>query len=347
MNHVFNKETLNQIVSLVIEKKNISGAVFCVSSNDNSVDLISAAGDIKEDSPYYIASINKLFISAIILKLFSENKLDIKDNISKYLSGEIIHGLHIYKNKDYSNFITISHLMSHTSGLPCYLADRQENNKTAMKELIRNIDQAWPIEKVIQEVKKMKKHFSPGTAKKAKYSDTNYRILSLIIEKVIGNPINITLNNLFQELGLKSTYVCEDVNDNNYVPIKYKSAIIHVPLFLSSTHDDIISTAKDQMLFLKTFFNGYFFPKERLGELENWNNIYFPFKYGIGIEKFYIPRILSPFNPMPDMIGKSGSTGAVAFYVPDIDIFITGTINNQASPNVAFQTMIKIISKLH
>jgi hypothetical protein len=131
-----------------------------------------------------------------------------------------------------------------------------------------------------------------------------------------------------------------------FVPIRYKSEKIYIPLFLNSTQNDIISTAKDQMTFLKAFFSGYFFPKERLNELEKWNNIFFPFKYGIGIQKFYMPRILSPFHPVPDMIGHCGSTGSVAFYVPDMDLYITGSINQQARPNIAFQTLIKIINKL-
>ena len=59
-----------------------------------------------------------------------------------------------------------------------------------------------------------------------------------------------------------------------------------------------------------------------------------------------MPRILSPFHPVPDMVGHCGSTGSVAFYVPDLDFYITGTINQQARPNVAFQTMIKIVNKL-
>jgi hypothetical protein len=46
------------------------------------------------------------------------------------------------------------------------------------------------------------------------------------------------------------------------------------------------------------------------------------------------------------MVGHCGSTGSFAFYVPDLNVYITGTINQQARPNVAFQTMIKIISKL-
>lgn len=341
-----NKLYLDQIISNVVTKKYIYGAVFCVSSKDGSADLISASGNIKDDEQYYIASINKYFVSAIILNLCLKNKLNLHDKISKYIPEQVINGLHIYKGKDYSNELSIEHLISHTSGLPCYLTDRQANGKIAIKELEAGIDQAWPIEKVIREVKRMKTHFPPGKQGRAKYGDTNHQILGLIIETVTEKPVNVILKNMFQELKLTKTYVCENVNDNNYTPIYYKSKIIRLPLFLTSTQNDIISTAKDTMTFLKAFFEGYFYPKERLNELEKWNKIFFPFKYGIGIQKFYMPRILSPYCPVPDMIGHCGSTGSVAFYVPDIDLYITGTINQQAMPNIAFQTMIKIINKI-
>ena len=340
-----NKSYLDQLVKNVITKKYIYGAVFYVSSDDNNIDLISASGNIKEDSQYYIASINKFFISAIILKLYTENKLDLEDKVAKYLQKEVVRGLHFHKGKEFSNDLSIVHLISHTSGLPCYLTDKQANGKTAMKELEAGIDQPWPIDKVIREVKRMKTHFPPGKEGRAKYIDTNHQILGLIIENITGEPVNIVLKNLFQELNLTKTYVCEDANEEKFVPICYKSEKRYIPLFLKSTQNDIISTAKDQMTFLKAFFSGYFFPKERLNELEKWNNIFFPFKYGIGIQKFYIPRILSPFHPVPDMVGHCGSTGSVAFYVPDMDLNITGSINQQARPNIAFQTMIEIINK--
>jgi CubicO group peptidase (beta-lactamase class C family) len=341
-----NKSILEELVSNVITKKYIYGAVFYVSSDDNSIDLIRASGNLKEDSQYYIASINKFFVSAIILKLYTENKLDLQDKISKYLAEEVVRGLHFYKGKEFSNDLSITHLMSHTSGLPGYLIDKQTNGKTAMKELEAGIDQPWPIHKVIQQVKTMKTHFPPGLEGRAKYIDTNHQILDLIIENITGEPVNIVLKNLFQELNLTNTYVCEDVNDKNFVPFCYKSDTMHIPLFLTSTQNDIISTANDQMTFLKAFFSGYFFPKKRLKELEKWNNIFFPFKYGIGIQKFHIPRILSPFHPVPDMVGHSGSTGSVAFYVPDLDLYITGSTNQQARPNIAFQTLIKITKEM-
>ncbi len=346
MKDKLNKSILNQLLTNVITKKYIYGAVFYVSSHDNSIDLIAAAGNIKEHSQYYIASVNKFFVSAIILKLYTQNKLDLHDKISKYLLEEVVRGLHIFKGKDYSNELSIAHMLSHTSGLPCYLTEKQVNGRKAIAELEAGIDQPWPIDKVIQEVKKMRTHFPPGKEGRAKYADTNHQILGLIIENITGEPVNIVLKNLFNELNLSNTYVCEDVNDQNFVPICFKSAKRHIPLFLNSTQNDIISTAKDQMIFLKAFFSGYFFPQERLNELEKWNNIFFPFKYGVGIQKFYLPRILSPFHSIPEMVGHCGSNGSVAFYVPDMDLYITGTINQQARPNIAFQTMIKFINKL-
>jgi D-alanyl-D-alanine carboxypeptidase len=346
MHGKLNKSTLDRIVSEVIAKKYIRGAVFCVSSGNNSIDMISAAGNFSEESHYYIASINKLFISAIILRMCRDGQLDLHDKISKYLPKDTVSGLHIYKGKDYSNDLNTVHLISQTSGLPGYLIDKQANGKRVMTELEAGIDQPWPIDKVVQEIKKMKTHFPPGTKGRAKYIDTNHQILSLVIEKIAGQPISIVLRNLFEELKLTTTYVCEDMNDKNFVPIYYKSEIINIPLFLISTRNDIISTARDQMTFLKAFFNGHFFPKERMSELYKWNNVFFPFKYGIGIQKFDLPRFLSPFNPVPDMIGHSGSTGSVAFCIPDRGIYITGTVNQQARPNVAFQTMIKIVNEM-
>ena len=337
---------LNQLVSAAVKNKYIYGAVFYVSTENNSTNIISAAGNIEEDSQYYIASINKLFISAIILRLFTEGRLQLNHKISKYLPEEALQGLHIHEGKDYSKDLSIEHLLSHTSGLPCYLIDRQANGKKAMDDLESGIDQSWPIEKVIQEVKKMNTHFPPGKRGKAKYIDTNHQILSLIIENITGNRVNIVLKNLFRELNLTKTYVYKDADSEDFIPIRYKAKEIHLPLFLSSTQNDIISTAKDQMTFIKAFFDGYFFPKQRMNELEKWNKIFFPFEYGIGLQKFSIPRILSPFNPVPEMIGHCGSTGSVAFYIPEKKLYITGTINQQLKPNIAFKTMIKIINHL-
>lgn len=45
----------NQIISNVIKKRYIYGSVFYISSRDETIDLISAAGNLEVNSKYYIA----------------------------------------------------------------------------------------------------------------------------------------------------------------------------------------------------------------------------------------------------------------------------------------------------
>jgi CubicO group peptidase (beta-lactamase class C family) len=229
--------------------------------------------------------------------------------------------------------------------LPDYLQDKQENGSIVIKELEAGIDQAWPVEKVIEAVKRMKPHFPPGTPGKAKYIDTNHQILELVIENVMGEPVEKALNNLFQELAMSHTYVCADVNDTGYVPIRYKGEERNLSRFLTSTRNDIISSAHDQMTFIKTFFNGHFYPKDRLYELEKWNRVFFPFAYGIGIQRFSLPKAMTLMTRIPDMIGHGGSTGAVAFYSREKELYFAGTINQQAKPSAIYNLIIKVSRK--
>jgi D-alanyl-D-alanine carboxypeptidase len=342
----FNHDKLDQIMSRITNQKYIYGAVFNLSTTDEIQTWCGASGNLQKDSRYYIASINKLVISSIVLKLITEGSLSFNHALSEFLPKNLLEKLHVYQGKDYSHDITILHLLSQTSGLPCYLADKPLNGQPAIKELEAGIDQSWPTEKVIESVKTMKPHFPPGQGNKAKYIDTNHQLLNLVIEMITQKPIKDVINQLFTDLNMSNSYVCEDLTDVSYVFPYYKDEQRDISQFITSTQNDIISTAQDQMRFIKAFFNGYFYPKEQLKTLEQWRSIFFPFQYGVGIQKFYMPRYLSPFKAVPDMIGHCGSTGSVAFYIPDMDIYMTGTTNQQASPSAAFQTMIRIVQTL-
>lgn len=340
------QSSLDKIVTKTVSKKWIQGAVFHVETLNNSVNLKSASGNISIEGSFYIASINKFFLSAITLRLAQKNKIKLSDKISKYLPVDIMNGLLIYKGFDYSDEITIEHLISHTSGLPCYLIDKRKDGSKVMHELLKGNDQEWPTEKVITEVKKMKPKFYPGQKRKASYSNTNFRLLGAILEIVMRRSLDAILNSLFAELGMRNTYVFKNDNEKEFAPIYSKQKTVFIPNYFTSSKYDIISTAGDLMIFLKAFFNGYFFRKEKIRELEKWNPIFFPFKYGIGIQKFYTPRAFSPLMPIPDMIGHCGSTGTAAFYIPAKNAFIAGAVNQTKNPGLIFKTMIEIIKKL-
>jgi CubicO group peptidase (beta-lactamase class C family) len=338
--------TLDRIVGQTVSNKHIQGAVFHIASPDQSTALTSAAGNILPDGLYYIASINKLFLSALTLRLHRDGKLNLTDKIANYLPADTIRGLLVYKGRDYSNEITIAHLISHTSGLPCYLIDKRHKEPKVMQELLQGIDQEWPTDRVIAQVKRMQPKFRPGQKGKANYANTNFRLMGKVLEAVVQQPLTTILTNVFDELKLQNTFVLRPGEEKMFTPVYVKEKPIYIPRYLSSSGYDIISNAQDQMTFLKAFFEGYFYPKEKLPELGQWNDIFFPFKYGIGVQQFYTPRIFSPFKRIPHMIGHCGSTGTVAFYVPEKEVFITGAINQAKAPQALFQTVVRIINQL-
>lgn len=340
------QETLDKIVAQTAKNKNVHGSVFHIESGDRSLSLFSATGNISPESQYYIASINKLIISFITLRLCQSKTINLDDKLSNYLPNETLNGLLVYNGKDYAGDLEIRHLISHTSGLPCYLIDKGPDGKKNMDLILNGNDQSWPLEKVVREVKKMKSKFIPGSKGKASYSETNFRLLDRVLEIATNKNIQDLLTDVFQELEMNNTFVLPSNYANHCVPIYFKQNKISIREYWMSTHHDIASTAADQMKFIRAFFDGKYFSKEFIDELKKWNNIFFPFKYGIGIQKFYIPKLLSPFKAVPELIGHCGSIGSVAFYVPDKDVYITGTVNQTSNPNIVFQTMIKIVNKL-
>jgi D-alanyl-D-alanine carboxypeptidase len=327
-------------------KRNIRGAVLHVRSEDGALDLRSAAGDLRVDSVFYIASINKFMIAAITLRMQREALLNMDDPITKYLPDAVMAGLAVYNGHDHSNEITIRHLLSHTSGLPCYLIDKGADGKKGMDAMHRGEDVAWPAEKVLANARAVGLKFAPGTQGKASYGETNFRLIDMILERVTNSSMDVLLTHLFSDLGMKDTHVIGTGSFDRYAPVRHKENEIGISNYAAATRHEIASTTADLMLFLQAWTNGHFHPKERLHELHQWNSIFFPFKYGIGIQRFSVPRLLSPFQSIPEFIGHCGSVGSGAFHVPEKKVFIAGTVNQTSKMNALFQMMVKTVAKL-
>ncbi|MFN7252374.1 MAG: serine hydrolase domain-containing protein [Anaerobacillus sp.] len=348
------EELLNQCLQEIINKKNVFSAVLRVESGDNSFSWTGAAGEMQKDSQYFIASVTKLYVTAIVMGLIEEGKLNLNDKIAKYMPSEYMQGLHVLKGVDYSNDITVEHLISNTSGLPDYFFHKQANGKTAASSLLEGNDQSWNLDTTIQTAKKLTPNFPPGKKGKAAYSDTNYQLLGRVIEIITENRIDgVFKEYLFNKLSLRHTYVFKDISDNAPVPFYYKSKKLWLPNYMVSVPAEggIVSTAEESMFFIKEFFNGRFFPKENIEKLKKWNLILPPpsiFYYGIGLEKLFTPRIISPFKPIKEIVGFWGQTGSFAWYHPDTDLYFCGTTNqiNGAGHAAAGSAIFKIIKSV-
>lgn len=349
------------LVNKMIDHKSIFSVAMKVENGDGSISYKAAAGNMQVEDRFFIASVTKLYVTAIIMKLIQENKIALNDKISRYLPEIFTDCLHVIKGVDYSREITIYHLITNTSGIPDYFFHKQESGKTVADELMEGSDVEWPIDRTIELIKKLKPNFKPGEKsswpwanEKASYSDSNYQLLGKIIEYITGKSISDVFQNyIFSELNFQNTYFYQDKEDNSPAPFFYGSKQIWLPRYMTSIGPEggIVSTVDEVMVFLKEFFNGRFFPKEKIEELKRWNFILPPpglFLFGIGLEKLWIPWIVSPFKHPGDILGFWGQTGSFAFYNPKADLYFCGTTNqiNGKGHRKATSAMLKIIKSI-
>jgi D-alanyl-D-alanine carboxypeptidase len=348
MANKLNTKEIDQWVEKIINNKNVFGAIVHVENEDRSFVHTSAAGNLKPDSRYFIASVTKLYVSAVMLRLMEEGKIGLEDKLNQHLSDEIIKGVMIFKGVDYSYDLTVRHLLSNTSGIPDYFFHKQPDGKTAADHLVAGNDESWHLEKTLEVVKTLTPKFKPGT--KAAYSDTNYQLLGRIIENITGKSIADVFHDfIFSPLKLQKTYTYTDPNDTTPPPIWYGDKELWLPKYMASVgvEGGIVSTAGESSEFLRAFFRGDFFPKENIEALKKWRLIFSPgvFYFGIGLEKLWIPWIVSPFKPIKEVLGFWGQSGAFAFYHAKTGLYMTGTANqlngrgHQAIGNVIFKVI--------
>ncbi|MCM3629696.1 beta-lactamase family protein [Paenibacillus glycanilyticus] len=263
-------QNLDRLIRSAVDNKRIFGAVMRVEAGNRQLSWNGAAGNMNVASPFFIASTTKLYITAVLLRLREQDKIRLTDKVSLYLDKNRISGIHHYQGIDYSDELTIEQLMAHTTGLPDYFQQKGKGGRSLEDSLMAGHDQAWSLDSVIEEVKRMKPRFSPGTKGKALYSDTNYQLLGRIIEIVTKHPLNDVFKEyIYKPLSLSRTYMYTDRQDQTPQPLYYKESPLHIPLAMASFGPDggIVSTADELMRFLRAFFEGELFPGSYLNDL--------------------------------------------------------------------------------
>jgi len=339
--------SFQNIIDNTVDNKKVFGISFAFKKD--TLTWQGSSGNLTIEQPYFIASTTKLFTTAIILKLRAEDRLCLDDKISKYIDNSILSGILIYKGKDYSEELTIKHLLSHTSGLPDYFQGKGTTGKSLENEITECNDQFWTFEQAIGRTKLMAPLFAPGTKGKANYSDANFQLLGKIIENITHKSYSINCQDIIIEpLGLTKTYLYEDSTDKTPKTLYYKSHELNIPKAMTSFGADggIVSTSSDMLIFIEGFFTGKLFPSNYMDELQEWNRIFFPMRSGMGIHLFKLPWIFNPTGAVPYFIGHSGLSGALAYYSPKENIFIVGTVNQVAHPDISFKTMIKLTQQI-
>ena len=291
-----------------LEEKNLFMGSIAISKDGNLIYSKSIGkADIETNTnlsfktKFRIGSTTKIFTSALVLKAIENKKLSLNQTIEKF-----------FPTIENSNKITIANLLNHRSGISEFLAaDEFSNGYTEAKS----------EEEMIAIISKSKSDFSPNT--KAAYSNSNYYLLSIILEKIYTKSYKELLDEqIIKPLKLKNTYFGGKINVRNnecysyYFSDKWEKESegnTSVPLGAGG----IVSNPYDLTIFIKKLFKGKLISLESLKTMTQIHD-----KFGMGIFEL-------PFYEKKGFVhrGQIDSFSSVLSYFPDEKLAIAITSN--------------------
>jgi D-alanyl-D-alanine carboxypeptidase len=186
------KSRIDQIARGVLQQRGVPSASIAIVKGGKLVYThayglarISPDKTATPDMRYAIGSVSKQFTAAAILLLQEQGKLTLDDPVGKYIAG-LTRG----------NEVTIRQVLSHTAGYQDYAPEDYP---------IATMEKPTTPQQIVDTWAKKPLDFEPGT--QWQYSNTNFVIAGLIVEKLSGQTLfDFLQQHIFQPLGMKSVW---------------------------------------------------------------------------------------------------------------------------------------------
>jgi CubicO group peptidase (beta-lactamase class C family) len=242
----FDKVKLDQYFQTLAENQKMMGSITL--SHEGKIVYQKAFGfaDVESNivatpaTKYRIGSITKMFTSALILKAMEEGKIDLEQKIDKF-----------FPEIENASDINISQLLNHRSGIhsftsnPDYLTwNTQNKSRKGLYDII----------------KEGGSDFAPDS--KADYSNSNYVLLTWILEDVYMKPYSdLVAKYITGPLMLANTYMGQKTNIASQESYSYKfvgnweketETDMSIPLGAGA----MVSTPEDLTKFIEGLFAG-------------------------------------------------------------------------------------------
>lgn len=292
----------------ILEKNNkFMGAVAIYKSGEivynNTIGYSDVASQtkIKKDTKFRIGSISKTFTSCLVLIAIEEGKLSLETTLDKF-----------YTEIKNSEQITIQNLLNHTSGIGNFTSNPQ-NHELFHQPISKN--------KLVEVIVKEGVEFKPN--EKYKYSNSNYVLLTFILEKIYNQEYkDILKEKIIEPLKLNNTLYGGKIKTSKNEAHSYtfkdnwekeKETDMSVPQGAGA----IISTTSDLITFIKALFQGNIVSDESLKLMKPNEE-----QYALGLMKF-------PFNNKQSY----GHGGAIDGFrsgliiIPEYDIVVCALFN--------------------
>lgn len=268
----FDKSRLDSYFKALEENNKFMGSVAVSKDGEiiylKSIGYAEVASGIKtsNNTKYRIGSISKSFTAVLVLQAVEEGKLDLDQTIATW-----------FPKITNAAKITVKQLLNHRSGI---------HNFTNSADYLSWNTHPKTEKEMVEIIEKGGSDFEPDS--KAAYSNSNYVLLSYILEKTLNKSYSDLLQeNIAIPLGLENTYVFGkiSIDDDECKSYKFRGSWQEEPetdFTIPLGAGAITSTPTDLTKFADALFDGKLFTTERLDTMKTITE-----GYGNGI--FQIP----------------------------------------------------------
>lgn len=214
------------------------------------------------DTKFRIGSITKMFTTVLVFQAIEAKKLTLSDKLDKW-----------FPKVPNASKITLGQMLQHRSGIHNFTND--ESYMGYMTEKKSEADMAAIIAKAPSD-------FEPDS--KADYSNSNFVLLTYILEKTFNKPYaELVKDKIAKPLGLKNTYYGGAVNsaNNEAYSYKYRNGWEKVPetdMSIPAGAGAIVSNITDLSRFIEALFDGKLISAENLKHMKTIRD-----GYGMGM----------------------------------------------------------------
>ncbi|MCD9142471.1 serine hydrolase domain-containing protein [Streptomyces albireticuli] len=259
----------------------------------NSWSLSAGTGTINTNAPiqpdehFRAGSQTKTFTAATVMQLVDEGKVSLDTPIEKYLPG-------VVKGNGYDgNAVTVRQLLHHTSGVAAY--------EPLLSRPAANPDGSYSLDALVREGLKRAPASAPGTA--YLYSNTNYMILGMLVEKTTGMPVHQAVTNrIITPLGLSRTVfpapgdhslptpAVRGYHGARFAGLYFWTPVLDYDPSAFSSAGALISTEQDLTKFYQALIGGKVVSQAALAEMQNATGADFEEGgYGLGLIRRDLP----------------------------------------------------------
>jgi D-alanyl-D-alanine carboxypeptidase len=232
------------------------------------------------DGRFRAACITKTFVSTVVLQLVTEGVVKLDEPVDTYLPGLLPDGRQVL----------VRNLLQHTSGLYNHADSFQRPGVRFLRDRYKHYDTIDLVS--VATAKPL--NFEPGT--KFEYSNTNYLVLGMLIEKVTGKDYAAQIHErIVTPLGLSGTYVPDEDDPeihgehaHGYMMINGKSEdVTRMNPSEARSAGSIISTTPDLDRFLTALVTGKLLSGSAFAEMTHrvpseWVTLPMSAGYGLG-----------------------------------------------------------------